>query len=105
MVKQQVYRVTVGPKGRVVIPAALRSELGIAEGDELTVASNDGALEYMTRDVALARLRQLFAEVFPPDKDPVQELIDERRAEGRRELEEYEAIQEGLARNERRTGT
>jgi AbrB family looped-hinge helix DNA binding protein len=34
----------VGPKGQVVIPKALRDELGIAPGDEVAFSIEDGAV-------------------------------------------------------------
>ncbi|HEY7847242.1 MAG TPA: AbrB/MazE/SpoVT family DNA-binding domain-containing protein [Candidatus Limnocylindria bacterium] len=73
---------TVGPKGRVVIPAPIRRELGIADGTELVAMVDDGAVVMMPRPVAKARLRALFAHVRGSLAD---ELIAERRREAQDE--------------------
>ena len=74
--------VTVGPKGRVVIPAPIRKELQIGEGSELVAMVDDGAVVLMPRSVAKARLRSMFASVHTSLAD---ELIAERRQEARDE--------------------
>ncbi len=45
----------VGPKGQVVIPKALRDQLGIAPGDEVDVSVDDNAvrIEPVRPDAAL----------------------------------------------------
>lgn len=50
-------RSTVGPKGRVVIPAAIRTQLGIDEGDELifTIGAS-GALTATTPQLLIEAL-------------------------------------------------
>lgn len=39
----------VGPKGQVVIPKAMRDQLGIAPGDEVDFAVEDGAVRVELR--------------------------------------------------------
>jgi len=104
MVAPEVYRVTVGPKGRVVIPAALRRELGINEGDTVSMTAVDGILEVATPAGAMQRIRAMFAEKVPPGVDLVQELFDERRREFERELREMEEV-ERTPQRERKSGT
>jgi len=74
--------VEVGAKGRLVIPAPLRRQLGIDEGTELVALVEDGALVLMTRDAIADRLHAMFAHVKHSMAD---ELIAERRAEAERE--------------------
>ena len=76
--------VKVGPKGRVVVPAPIRRELGIEEGTELLARIEGDGIVLEPRSAALQRLRALFAHV-PRDVSLVDELIAERRAEARRE--------------------
>ena len=74
--------VAVGPKGRVVIPAGIRRELGINEGSELVALVEGEAVVLVPRSAVKSRLRSIFAEIGVSMR---QELIDERRAEARRE--------------------
>jgi AbrB family looped-hinge helix DNA binding protein len=69
--------VVVGPKGRVVIPADVRRQLGIEEGSELVaLVEGDGVL-LLPRSAVKQRLRGLFAGANGSLAD---ELIRERRA-------------------------
>ena len=74
--------VIVGPKGRVVIPAAIRRQLGIGEGSELVAMVEEGAVVMMPRAVAKARLRAMFSGVGASLPD---ELIADRRQAARNE--------------------
>ena len=75
--------VTVGPQGRLVIPAPLRRELGITPGSVLAARVEDGHLILEPRDAVLARIRSRFK---PADGVSLaRELIRERREEARRE--------------------
>ncbi len=78
---------TVGPHGRVVIPAEFRKRLRIEQGSVLTFTEHDGDLIVTDRRTAVRRLQELFAENLKPGEDPVAELIRERREEARREAE------------------
>lgn len=78
--------VEVGPQGRIVIPAALRRELGLSEGTRLMVeVSEEGALVLVPPEVIDARLLAMFAVVPVSLAD---ELIDERRREAKRQADE-----------------
>lgn len=70
--------VSVGPKGRVVIPAGIRRRLGIEEGSELVALVEGEAVVLVPRSAIRSRLRSIFADVGTSMR---QELIDERRAE------------------------
>ena len=68
--------VEVGPKGRVVIPAAIRRELGIGVGSELVALVEDGGVLLLPRGEVKRRLRRMFAGV---EGSLASELIAERR--------------------------
>jgi AbrB family looped-hinge helix DNA binding protein len=72
------FTVTVGPKGRVVIPAPLRHEIGVAPGDELVALADADGILLLPRAAVRARLRRMFAGVGASMTD---ELLRERRAE------------------------
>jgi AbrB family looped-hinge helix DNA binding protein len=69
---------TVGPKGQVVIPAALRKELGIEPGDKVMLERVEDTLKISSRKAVIARLRGAFADI-PGSLS--EELLAERRAE------------------------
>ena len=77
--------VAVGPKGRVVIPAGIRRELGIEEGSELVAMIEGEAVVLVPRSAIKARLRSIFADVPTSMRD---ELITDRRADAARDARE-----------------
>lgn len=74
--------VMVGRKGRVVIPAGIRRELGIEEGSELVALIEGEAVVLVPRSAIRTRLRSMFASVPTSMRD---ELIADRRADAARE--------------------
>lgn len=74
--------VSVGPKGRVVIPARIRRELGIREGSELVAMVEGEAVVLVPRSAVKARLRSIFADVGTSLRA---ELLEDRRAAAARE--------------------
>lgn len=75
--------VEVGPKGRVVIPAAIRRELGIEEGTKLVALVEDGAVVLIPRAAIEERLLEMFRDV---PTSMAQELISERRRDAAKEV-------------------
>lgn len=77
------YPVQVGERGRVVLPAPLRRELDVQEGDQLLLVVTDGAVRLVKpRDLADAA-RGLFAD--DSGRSLIDELLAERHAEAERE--------------------
>jgi AbrB family looped-hinge helix DNA binding protein len=76
--------VSVGAKGRVVIPVGIRQELGIEEGTELVALVEGAAVVLVPRSAVKSRLRSIFADV---DVSMSEQLIAERRAEAEAERE------------------
>jgi AbrB family looped-hinge helix DNA binding protein len=74
--------VQVGPKGRVVIPVAIRRQLGIDDGSELVALVADGGVLLLPRGEVKRRLRGLFSDV---GTSLSAELLADRRRETRRE--------------------
>lgn len=91
---------TVGEKGRVVLPAALRREAGVQVGDEL-VARAVGPHQILveTKDAVAARLRARFREAGGTDDlrqaraadRAVEELTSIRRSEVPRDARDLAA--------------
>lgn len=74
--------VEVGPKGRIVIPAGIRRELGLAQGSELVALVEGGGVLLLPRVEVKRRLRSMFAGV---QGSLASELIAERRREAESE--------------------
>jgi AbrB family looped-hinge helix DNA binding protein len=79
LVTEATTRLSAG--GRIVIPARLRKEVGLREGDEVIIQVEDGVLRVMSRaqarEWALAEVRKY----IPEGANLVDELIRERREE------------------------
>lgn len=75
---------SLGRQGRLVIPAALRRSLGLAEGDTLMARQEQGRLVLEKPETIRQRLQSRFARV-PADRRLVDELLAERRLESQRE--------------------
>lgn len=66
--------------GRVVIPAALRLQLDIKDGDQLIWTVRDGDLVATTRRAQLSKAQALFQKFVPTDSPSLaDELVAERR--------------------------
>lgn len=76
--------IQLGPQGRLVVPAALRRELGLEPGERLLARVKDGALILEPRAVVERRLRARFRKV-DPQISLADALIAERRAEAERD--------------------
>jgi AbrB family looped-hinge helix DNA binding protein len=80
-------RVTMAANGRVVIPAAMRCELGMAAGGPMVARIENGAVILEPFAVAIERVRALVRRHAPaePGTSVVDELLAERRTESARE--------------------
>lgn len=70
------YRVTMGDRGRLVIPAGLRERAGLEEGTPLVLIETPGGLVLLTRSQLRDRVQADLEGL-----DLVAELLAERRAE------------------------
>jgi len=76
----------VGPQGRVVIPAAIRKQLGIEAGSTLVASVVDGKLVLETQGQLLNQFYSRFAKArMQPDLAVADALIAERRTEAAHE--------------------
>jgi AbrB family looped-hinge helix DNA binding protein len=72
---------TVGERGRLVIPAELRRALGIEPGSTLIARVDDGGRLVLEDRRAVARRLRGSWGPMPGGRSAVDELLDERRAE------------------------
>ncbi len=68
------YQVTVGDRGRIVVPAEVRRRARLSEGDPLILWESAGALVLMKREQLLALARRELHGL-----DLVNDLMEERR--------------------------
>ena len=78
-------RVSVGPGGRIVIPAAYRQALRIEEGDDVWLQLEGGEIRMISHAASVRAAQDLVAKYVPKDVSLVDELISERRREAARE--------------------
>ena len=79
--ESQVYRLKVDNSGRVVLPADLRQENHIAEGDTIVVIKDQQGLHIKTLDQVVAEVQAEFAKHVPRDVLLSDEINAERRSE------------------------
>ncbi len=75
----------VGEGGRVVIPAAYRRAMGVAEGDHVQLRFQDGEVRVLSRSRVIRQVQERVAQHIEPGRSLVDELIAERRREAARE--------------------
>lgn len=78
-------KLRLGPDGRVVIPAAFREALGLADGDTLIASIENGELHLLTVQAAVRRAQAIVRRFVPEGVSLVDELIADRRREVERE--------------------
>jgi AbrB family looped-hinge helix DNA binding protein len=77
--------VTIGERGRLVLPASVRSALGLKPGTRMLLSTeDDGSLRLRPYRVVADQSRGVFADVAKGDS-LVDELIADRRAEAMQE--------------------
>jgi AbrB family looped-hinge helix DNA binding protein len=84
--EQTVEQVTIGDRGRLVLPAHIREELGLHPGTRVALTIEpDGSLRLRSYRAIAEAARGMLADVGPQDRSPVDELIAERRREAAQE--------------------
>ncbi|MGH2887310.1 MAG: AbrB/MazE/SpoVT family DNA-binding domain-containing protein [Solirubrobacteraceae bacterium] len=78
-------QVTVGDRGRLVLPSSIRSALGLKRGSRLLLSTeDDGSLRLRPYRAVADQSRGLFSDLSKSGS-LVDELLAERRAEANRE--------------------
>jgi AbrB family looped-hinge helix DNA binding protein len=78
----------LSPNGRVLIPAAIRAEMGFAPGESLFIDVEDGVLRIESFRARIRRIQESLKQYIQPGRLLSDELIADRREEARREEEE-----------------
>jgi AbrB family looped-hinge helix DNA binding protein len=82
--------VVLSESGRIVLPVAIRNAFGLKTGDRLTVAVNGNRIEILSMDMALNEIRASIIEQSGSLEGLLDEFLEERREEARREHAENE---------------
>lgn len=77
----------LGEDGRVVIPAALRKEIGLHPGDTIVIESDGDSLLLRSYERVLREVQEAFAPYRVPGTHATDELVAERRADAAAEDE------------------
>src|ERR1039458_9914477 len=84
----ETYTTRLEKSGRILIPAAVRRQLGLSEGSQVLVkVEESGTLQVTSRSQALSKVREEIRRYIPAGQDLAGELIRDRRAEVEREDE------------------
>ncbi|MGD0521638.1 MAG: AbrB/MazE/SpoVT family DNA-binding domain-containing protein [Terracidiphilus sp.] len=79
----------INQNGRIVIPAAIRQEMGLKAGEFVVMALEDGVLRIESYRSRIRRIQEEFRKLIPEGGMLMSEqLIADRREEARREMEE-----------------
>jgi len=81
-------KVRLGPDGRVVIPAPFREALNLKEGDILMALADDGEIHFLTGSAAIRRAQAIVKTFVPEGVSLVDELLEDRRREFEREIQD-----------------
>jgi len=75
--------------GRLVLPASIRSQLELREGDEVVFApaESPGEVRLLPRRLAVRQAQALIREAVPAHRRLVDELLAQRRGEAQREVQ------------------
>ena len=79
------HKATIGPQGRVVVPAPIRKALNWEEGTVLTFEIRDGEIVISDQLTAFRQFQEYAQSLIPPGTDVLEDFLAERRAQARRE--------------------
>ena len=71
--------------GRIVIPADFRRQLGADVGDEVILRLVEGEIHVLTKAQAIRKAQALVRKSVAKDRSLVNELLQDRRKEAKRE--------------------
>jgi AbrB family looped-hinge helix DNA binding protein len=84
--RAETFRVQLGDRGQLVLPAKIRKQLSLGQGDELLIAVQpDGSLR-LTGPRQVAKQTRGLYPVRAPQRSLADEMIAKRRAEVTREM-------------------
>lgn len=85
------FTARINPNGRIVIPAAVRDQMGLNPGEAVVMEIDaDGILRLESHRAHIRRLQQEFSQpVAPTAKSASRQLMEEREEEVTHQMEEW----------------
>jgi AbrB family looped-hinge helix DNA binding protein len=78
----------VNENGRILIPAAIREQMGLKPGDSVVLTLENGVLRVESYRAIIRKMQQEMKQYKKPGISVTDDFIAERRDEARRELEQ-----------------
>jgi AbrB family looped-hinge helix DNA binding protein len=78
----------VNENGRILIPVAIREQMGVKPGDSVVLTLEGGVLRVESHRSIIRKIQEEFKQYRKPGVLASDELIAERREEARREREQ-----------------
>ena len=88
--KPRFFNARINENGRIVIPAAIREQLGLKAGEAVVLEIEDGVLRLESHRAHIRKIQKGFSKVVAPGSKPASEqLIEDREEEATREMEQW----------------
>lgn len=79
----------INENGRIVIPADIRKEMGLNQGDAVVMTLENGVLKIESHQARVRQVQESLSKLIPPTRPLSAELTEARQREVRREMEEW----------------
>lgn len=89
MMKPEGYTARINANGRIVIPAAIRRGMGLEAGDTVVMTLEGEVLRIESQRTKIRKIQEEFQKFARPGSPASHDLMTERRAEVRREVEDW----------------
>jgi AbrB family looped-hinge helix DNA binding protein len=76
----------LGSGGRLVLPAQVRADLGLSDGDAVQVTVEYGKIVLLPLSQVVRRLQAKYRRLIPGGRSLADELVADRRAQAKREM-------------------
>jgi AbrB family looped-hinge helix DNA binding protein len=74
-----IHSVKLSKEGRVLIPAIIRTDLGLHEGSQLSLRVENGEIRLFDKVQALRKAQALASKFKKPNESVVDEFLNDRR--------------------------
>ncbi len=84
------FSAKINESGRIVIPAAVREQMGLKPGEAVVMELDDGILRIESHRAHIRRIQQEFKSLVAANrKSASQQLIEDRQEETTQEMEQW----------------